>query len=131
MEIIVRSFDKDQDENFIYSTMPRNIYFSSHFTIHMELDEFLKQAYEYVKDLIQHASIIVASPTNEPTLIVGYLITHNSNLEFIYVKRAYRRSKIANLMFETIKPLSYNPKTLTRMGNHILETHEGLLKKNE
>jgi hypothetical protein len=102
MKIIIRPFQPGTDSGFIYSTLPKSIYYGSHIKIPVSRSHFFDTAYSYVQNVIadQNTRIFTACLKDDPDFIVGYAVVHGTCLEFVYVKEGFRNQKIATLLLK-------------------------------
>lgn len=98
MRLIVRDFNPIKDSGFIFSTYPKGIYYGLAKEPKGPKSKWFADYYQKTKDLIQTATIRVASPEDDPNTIFGYSIVNNAILEFVYVKEIHRRQGIAALL---------------------------------
>lgn len=100
--VIIREWGPN-DVPFIYSTWRNAIYYGwddvngSGFP-RPEAKEFFKMQTIYIDDILESADVNVAVLADDPDTIVGYSVFYSEHLYFIYVKEAYRREGIGELL---------------------------------
>lgn len=105
--IVVRAYDKDTDEDFIYSTWIRNYKHSSYFAKRIKPSVFFKEHHIVIDHLMQKPEMVclVAHPKNDQDTLLGYAVFEKLDdrhvVHFTYVKDAFRMMGIAKTIYKT------------------------------
>lgn len=96
--VVLRHFQKDQDSPFIYATW-RNSWYYGLKTKPKESPQlsFIKKTAE-IKEVLEIAKVIIACLEDSPEIIIGYAISTGNELNWIYVKKDYRKKGIGKLL---------------------------------
>jgi hypothetical protein len=96
----LRDFDPDRDSPFLYSTWRNALYYSPLEPI-QDADRFFSEETKRIRKIIKDGAVIkIACLDETPDQIVGYSVINQNSLEFVYVKRDYRRIGVAKLLLE-------------------------------
>lgn len=131
--VIIRDFIPLTDSGFIYSTMPKSIYYSG---IAIDPDDdkrtWFEDFYKYLQALIPESEISIACTTDDINFIVGYSVVAGRTLQFVYVKEDYRKQGIARLLVKHNKQIrEVNMGFVTRVGDAIIEEHKDFFIETE
>jgi GNAT superfamily N-acetyltransferase len=122
MVINTRRFNEDSDAGLIIDSMPKEIYFDNKESRRGRINKkWFEEFHEYLKSLFKTAHIVIATSSDDQDFILGYAIFQDSQLEFVYVKEAYRKQGIGTMLVSDIEYTSYNANNLTQLGRKILE----------
>ncbi len=125
--ILLRQFIPEQDTGIIMSTWPKGFYYSGiNIKPKSQKKLWFSEYYDYVKRMLKDGQVSIACMTDDADTILGYAVMNGSTLEWIYVKEAFRKQGIANLMLKGKKIESVS--NLTKIGKSIAEAH-GLKEK--
>jgi len=97
---------KLEDLPFIYSTWLRSYRHSSQFAKKLTNETFYDMHHRIIDAFIARGGLVyIAHPINEPGVILGYLcIEPNQSLvQYVYVKKAFRKMGIAKKLYESRK----------------------------
>lgn len=115
VEISIRS-PQPGDINFILSTALKGLYYGSRFWAEVDQDSFFKNYEPFFKTLMLKGTIRIACLNDDPDVILGWVMFHNQTLDFVFVKKSYRKLGIAKLLCpEDITTVSH----ITDQGNSI------------
>lgn len=109
-----------KDLGLVYSTFPKNVFYSAYVTITQNRHEWFLEFYQYLTELIKEAEITLACLATDPNVIVGYSIVSQDTLHFLYVKVAYRNQRIASLLMKASPYASFHVANLTKVGHAII-----------
>lgn len=118
-KVVARPFVPELDSGFIYATMPKAIYFKHSTPIDQEKRDWFQAFHEYMKWLLINSEIEIACLDEEPDFVIGYAILCNNKIEFVYVKKDYRKKKIATLLLKNKTFNQINENNLTKIGESI------------
>lgn len=126
MVISTRRFNEKTDAGFIVDSMPKEIYFDNKESRRGRVNkEWFQNFHEYLKDIFKSAHIAIATTLDDPNFILGYAIFQDTQLEFVYVKEAYRKQGIGTMLAHDQEYQSFNEANLTKLGKQILkQKHE-------
>jgi len=94
------------DLPFIYATWLRSYRYASQFAKKISNEVFYDMHHRIVEGFIERGGLVsIAHPPGEPYVILGYIcVEHNQPLvQYVYVKKAFRKMGIAKALFEGIK----------------------------
>jgi hypothetical protein len=115
IEISVRS-PQPSDINFILSTALKGLYYGSKFWAEIDQDCFFKNYEPFLKTLMLKFNIKVACLEDDPDVILGWIMHHNETVDFVFVKKSYRKLGIARLLWpDNVTTVSH----ITDIGNAV------------
>lgn len=126
IEVKIRPFDAEQDSGFLYSTMPKGVYFGSSSRQTYYRNDFFIHFQKYMKELLTHAKVSVACMQDDPRIILGYSVFADTILHFVYVKELFRKQGIATLLLKNQPISAICEKNLTKIGVDILRANPKL-----
>lgn len=97
---------KLDDLSFIYSTWLRSYRHSSQFAKKLTNEVYYEMHHKVIDGFILRGGIVlIAHAKGEPEVILGYLCMepNGSIIQYIYVKKAFRKMGIAKALFEYTK----------------------------
>ena len=106
---------KLEDLPFIYSTWLRSYRHASQFAKKLTNETFYEMHHKVIDAFIARGGLVfVAHPPNEPGVILGYICVEPNQplVQYIYVKKAFRRMGIAKKLY-----------TERNMQNNVVFTH--------
>lgn len=113
--IVLRTME-DADKSFIYSTWLKGTYYGNDFMNSVVKEVFFREYSKYIDNLLQKSLVIVACLVDDQSVILGYSVSRQNVLDFVFVKAAWRRKGIAN----SVVPKEINTvTTITKSGNSI------------
>lgn len=121
MVISKRRFIETSDAGFIVDSMPKEIYFDNKESRRGRVNQtWFKNFHEYLLGLFKTAHIVIATDKEDPEFILGYAIFQDKQLEFVYVKEAYRKQGIGTMLVEDSPYETTNEKNMTKIAHKIL-----------
>lgn len=106
-KVITRTYNHDKDAPFIFSSWRNALWYAE------DRDEnlsniFYRRANQEIKHLIKDFFTVVkiACLSDDHDQIVGYSVMRKDNLEWVYVKKDYRKQGIARLLAKGFKTIS-------------------------
>lgn len=118
MKVILRRFNPDSDTGLIYDSYPKGVWVKSVKSIMEPKKEWMGKFFEKMQEQLRDCDVHIACLESDHDQIMGYSIIDGRELQFVYVKEAYRRKRIGSLLtrgkFDTL-----NPETLTFIGEEI------------
>lgn len=118
--IIIRTYNEEQDKNFIFSTFLRGMYYGQHPDKRPEKDQFMRTKDQELKKVIKNSIIKVACFKDGLDVILSYVILSKdeSVLHFVFTKKAWRKIGLTKLLLnDKLKSVS----SLTTIGSAILK----------
>src|ERR1700733_15493436 len=97
VEVSIRE-PQQNDINFLLSTMLKGLFYGSKFFGEIDQESFFKNYEPFVKTLMIKGTIKIACLDDDPDVILGWVMYHNQTLDFIFVKKSYRKLGIAKLL---------------------------------
>lgn len=129
VEIIIRDFDQERDQAFIYATWRNQAYYSALKRPEGDPKEFFKQTTRIIKRVLETAYVRIACLLDSPTTIIGYAVSTGDHLNWIYVKDDYRQKGIGTMLW----PRQVRTVTcyLTKIGAVIADKKKLNFKENQ
>lgn len=121
--IIVRPFETDLDQAFIYATWRNSMYYGSREYKAREPKEAFKELTQEIRDILRHAKVRIACLEDAPTVIIGYCVFTDAHLDWVYVKEDFRQRGVGTLLVP--KDIRTYTEMRTKIGNAILEKKQG------
>lgn len=134
LEVILRPYNKTTDEAYIYSSWQNQSYYSpverreqlSDKEERIRRSAFLKTQSTKICDVLKSSIIRIACLKDSPIVIIGYSVSTQDHLDWIYVKDSYRNKGIGKMLLpKNIKTFTND---LTKLGKIILDKKN--LKEN-
>jgi hypothetical protein len=115
IKVLIRE-PQPEDINFILSTMLKGLFYGSKFYGSIDQETFFLVYEPFIKQLLINNFVKVACLEDDVDVILGYSVFKNTNLQFIFVKKSYRKLGIGRLLFpKEIQTVSH----LTDVGDSI------------
>lgn len=89
-EIIIRDYEPTFDGPFIFDSWRRSYIGQSPFTQFIPRKEFDREHSKVISKLIERSTPRIAVKTEDPDVIVGYIVFEPNILHYVYVKEAFR-----------------------------------------
>lgn len=108
--LLLRPFDKSQDEAFLYATWLNNYKHSSYFAKAIRSHIFFKNHKKIIDHIIAEprTKIVMASPKNDANTIIGYLVysiplkeDDRLTVHFLYVKETFRQMGVMRSLLKS------------------------------
>jgi GNAT superfamily N-acetyltransferase len=128
LRVIIRPFWKQTDAGLLVDTWPKNVFHSSVRDLENSEKDWFAEMYFYVLAKLETANILIACFEQERNLIAGYAVFDGDCLEFIWVKPRYREAGIGGLLLSRVPITHYNPRSLTKQGQKLIQEY-GLTEK--
>jgi ribosomal protein S18 acetylase RimI-like enzyme len=115
---------KEADESFIYDSWLRN-HRHSKSNDHLDNDTYYTQQRALISQYIKEGSVVIACNEEDPSQIFGYIVFKKPNsLYYIFVKLAFRKMGVANLlMYSAFELVIKEKKTIfCNHSNHLFYT---------
>lgn len=109
------------DENFILSTFLRGLYYGNDWFKEIPKDLFMTKYHDIIEYLLAKPNTVVkiACLKEDEDVILGYSIHRDSILDFIFVKKAWRKKGIGKALL----PLTFTKVShLTKVGRALKPT---------
>lgn len=124
--VIIRPFNKEEDQAMIYSTWRNSSYYSAVKRPEGIARKVFKQKSIDINTILNNATIRIACLEDSPLTIIGYSISSGDHLNWIYVKDDYRRKGIATLLLpKNIKTVT---EELTQIGKYLTDKKKLITK---
>src|ERR1700680_1993246 len=98
INIILRDFNQDQDQAYIYASWRNSSFYSSDVTQKINPNVYFNRKTKQIKEILSKASIKIACFEDTPSVIVGYCVHTGTHLDFIYVKSDYRNKGVGTML---------------------------------
>lgn len=117
--VILRDYQSVCDEAYIYASWRNAAYYSAYKRPEGNVKAFFQKQSRIIKEILDQAKIKIACLEDAPNVIIGYSITTDKHLNFIYVKYDYRLKGIGALLMP--KDTETVTNELTKAGKAIVE----------
>lgn len=123
MIIVTRDFNAETDTGIIVESMSKSIYFDTHSRKGRPSPKWFKAFDDYIRPVLQRAKVVIATTDDDQSHILGFAIFDLAIecLEFIYVKDAYRKQRIATMLSKQVSHVCINKNNMTKLGQKILD----------
>lgn len=123
VNIVLRRFDPDRDQAFLYSSWRNSSYYHAAVPTTDSSADYFKKQTARIKRTLEKATVEIACLADCPSVIVGYVVYTGKHLDWIYVKQDYREKGIGRLLMP--KLIETFTDSVTKIGAVLLE------KKNQ
>jgi hypothetical protein len=103
IEIIVRTYDPEIDDAYIYSTWTKYCYYSPIQPILISKSKFMKDKINEIKNCLQQGHVSVACVKDAPEVIMGYIVENAGKIQWLCVKKEFHKEGIDTLLKNSIK----------------------------
>ena len=93
-DITIRAASKG-DSDFIFATWLRAYRYGSDFICTIPEGVYFKHQHDAIEVILRRSNVLVATPKDDLTLIVGYMCHQPEVIHFVYVKKPFRQMGIA------------------------------------
>lgn len=126
--VICRPFNHNLDSAFVFASWRNSIWFDE--PRDESSDKFFAMQSKYIKRLLAKpdSRVFIACLSDDPSFIVGYSVISGSNLQWVYVKKDYRKKGIAKLITKNFTTVAKPP---TKIGKSIVSNKKLEVKDNE
>ena len=105
VEIIIRPYDSEIDDAYIYSTWTRRAWYSPVAPIRMEKRAWFAQKTAEIKKILSPDHVRTACVKGSPSMIAGYIVVKDHLIEWICIKKQYHScfEEINTLLINSVK----------------------------
>lgn len=124
--IIKRSWNPQTDKSFIMSTLLKGIYYGDSWFSLIPKDIFMSNYHPHIERLLSApgVDVTIACLGEDPDVIIGYSVTTNTILHYVFCKRSWRKIGVAKLLLpQTVSAVSH----LTDLGRKLLPKLPGAI----
>jgi hypothetical protein len=102
-KIIIRPCNTD-DKNLIYSDWLKGQYWGSEYFGKMDQDQYFFEYAKHITNLICKPGTMIdcAVLEDQPNFVVGFIVYNDQKLHWAYVKKAYRKQGLLNLLLKNM-----------------------------
>jgi hypothetical protein len=90
---------KPDDLPFIYATWLKS-YRTSQFAQNIESKIYFSWHHKIIESILTRSQVVIAHPTGQPNIIVGYLVTEPNVVHYCYVKFQFRKLGVATNLIQ-------------------------------
>lgn len=122
--ITTRPWNPDTDTAFIMATWLKALFYGDSWFSLIPKDIFMSNYHAFLTRLLQApgVEVTVACLVEDPDVIIGYGVTTNTVVHFLFVKKSWRKIGVAKLLLpKTISAVSH----LTDLGRKLLPKLSG------
>ncbi len=117
--VVLRDFDLISDEAYIYASWRNSSYYSALVRPIISAQSYFRLKTRQIRNILETAEVRIACFQDTPIVIVGYSVTTENHLDWIFVKPDYRLKGIGALLFP--KDIETVTNELTKIGKVIVE----------
>jgi predicted GTPase len=110
IEIIIRAYDPEVDDAYIYSTWTKYAYYSPTHPITISKSKFMKEKINEIRNYLNNGHVGIACVKGSPAVIMGYIVTHHDQIKWLCIKKEYHKEGIDELLKNSIKEYLDGPK---------------------
>jgi hypothetical protein len=103
IEIIVRPYKSEIDDNYIYSTWTKHSWYSASEKPSIPKREFFRQKIEEIKNILTDGDIKIACFKNDPSAIMGFVALYNGKIAWLCIKKDYHKEGIDKLLMKSVE----------------------------
>lgn len=101
---------RPEDKNFIYSTWLKGMYYGS-WCKEIEKGRFFENYPRVLDRIIGDATVIIACLNSDKSVVIGYAVVRPGQLDYIFVKDAWRKQGIASSILKGLALTTYTHTT--------------------
>lgn len=124
MDLKIRSLNRSQEESLIYSSFLKSFAESQPF---VPVKSFYEVYHRAIEDIMadSESMVLVATLQDEEDTILGWVMSHDDCLVYVYVKQRYRHLGVARALCDAVLPADsgIDCLTITNLGYGFLEKH--------
>lgn len=126
VEVVVRPYDKNLDDPFIYSTWTKNVYYGMPKPRPEPKKDWFQNKIADIREMLLTHKVMVACFKGDPYVIVGYMVAGPDRVKWLYIKEDYRNQGIDDLLTKPLKEIHEKRKQETRTEDFVerRENHE-------
>lgn len=103
IEIVIRAYDPEIDDGYIYSTWTKYAYYSPIHPILISKSKFMKDKINEIKNCLQQGRVSVACVKDSPDVIMGYIVVYEGKVKWLCIKKDFHKEGIDLLLKNSIK----------------------------
>lgn len=100
MSVVMTRAFQPEDLNFILSTWLRCYRYNSHTVNRVPSRVFYAEHQKFIERLLKKSTALIAVMKEDPSVILGYLVSEPNTLHFCYVKKACRGEGIGRQLLK-------------------------------
>lgn len=127
VEIMIRDYNSELDDPYIYSTWTRYCWYSPEARIETPKQEWFREKTKYIKSILSGDSVKIACFKGNPYVIAGYIVVHQGKIEWLCIKKDLMHEGIQNLLMESMKGRMNGTEERAEDRSEERRTGEGLL----
>lgn len=130
-KVIVRKAEP-QDKDFVMDSWVRGQYHGSPYWSQMPKDLFYKYYSGHIRNLLSSAKVEVAVLSDDPTIILGFLVTSGTAIHWAYTKLDYRGQGIQKMLingreFKSVTSTTLPGASITKKKKLIFNPFPGVI----
>lgn len=117
--ITIRLWNSEKDRPFVLSTFLKGLYYGESWFRLINKDVFMTCYHSFLEKFLDSpgVQVTIACLVEDPEVIIGYSVTTNTVLHFIFVKKAWRNIGVAKMLLpKTVSAVTH----LTDLGKKLL-----------
>lgn len=103
IEIIIRPYQSDIDDAYIYSTWRKYAWYSSPTKIDIPKAQFFREKTQEIKKILEQGYVKTACFKNDPDTFMGIIVVFDGKIEALFIKRDYLKEGIDELLKKSVK----------------------------
>lgn len=86
------------DGAFVFATWLKSLYYGNSWFREIEKEHFMTVYRTVISKLVRESVVEVACLSDDPNVLIGYMVHSGPTLHYIYVKKAWRQFGVAKLL---------------------------------
>ena len=101
--VTIRQYDPKIDDPYIYSTWTRYAYSHPKEPILIPKQEWHAAKIQEIKGILSKETVHIACIKDEPYMVVGYIVVHGKDVQWLCIKKDYQNQGIDKLLMDSMK----------------------------
>lgn len=103
MNVVIREYNPKIDNPYIYSTWTKYSWYSPSDIIIISKKKWFQDKIRRIQKCLALGTIKIACLDETPSVIMGYIVVMNRQMEWICIKKEFRDNGIEQLLFKSVK----------------------------
>jgi hypothetical protein len=103
IEIIIRPYQSQVDDPYIYSTWRKYAWYSAPTKIDIPKSQFFKEKTQEIKKILSQGTVKTACFKNDPIAFMGIIVVYERKIAALFVKKDYLKEGIDELLKKSVK----------------------------
>jgi len=103
IEIVIRPYQSEVDDPYIYSTWRKHSWYSSPIKINVPKLQFFKEKTQEIKKILFEGYVRTACFKNDPSALMGIVVVYQGKIACLFVKKDFLKEGIDDLLKKAVK----------------------------